>query len=314
MANSYFKIQNGLEVGPLTINAVNGDISTSGNVSISGSVGVSQITKNDSSISINDVGASSTIVFALDGATEGTFSASGLTVNGGFVNAVGNLMAQAGTFNAMQVNGNHTVTGFVNVTGNVLAAAGRFNEIDLNGFLNSSGNILATGGVLNSLTVNGSTNTQDVVPLASNTYSIGSSTLWYSSLWGLAVNAQYADLAEKYSADAVYEPGTVLEFGGVHEVTVCNTVMSTRVAGVVSTDPAYLMNHQIAGDTVVDLALTGRVPTRVVGPVKKGDLMVSAGNGRAQAEADPRVGTVIGKALEDFGAGEGIIEVVVGVR
>jgi hypothetical protein len=72
------------------------------------------------------------------------------------------------------------------------------------------------------------------------------------------------------------------------------------------------MNAGLAGDIVVARALTGRVPCSVIGPVRKGDMMVSAGNGQARAEADPAVGTVIGKALEDFDGDTGVIEVVVG--
>jgi hypothetical protein len=71
------------------------------------------------------------------------------------------------------------------------------------------------------------------------------------------------------------------------------------------------MNHQLEGDNIVDLALTGRVPTKVTGTVRKGDMMVSAGNGRARAEDNPRVGSVIGKALENS-EGDVVIEVVVG--
>ena len=211
----------------------------------------------------------------------------------------------------IQTTGWGNIGSSINVGGNVLAKIGTFNEIDLNGYLNSTGNILATGGVLNTLTINGTTNTRDVIPTASNTYSVGSTTLWYSSFWGAAVNARYADLAERYLADAEYEPGTVLMFGGEQEVTECAHDLCTRVAGVVSTNPAYLMNHQLEGDNIVDLALTGRVPTKVTGTVRKGDMMVSAGNGRARAEDNPRVGSVIGKALENS-EGDVVIEVVVG--
>ena len=118
-------------------------------------------------------------------------------------------------------------------------------------------------------------------------------------------------MAEKYVADAVYESGTVVDFGGDVEVTQSNTDMSSKVAGVVSTNPGFLMNEGLTGDTVVAVAFTGRVPCKVTGTVRKGDLMVSAGNGTARAEANPRVGTVIGKALEDS-EGNAVIEVVVG--
>jgi hypothetical protein len=72
------------------------------------------------------------------------------------------------------------------------------------------------------------------------------------------------------------------------------------------------MNEGLDSEFVVAIALTGRVPCQVVGPVRKGDLMVAAGNGKARADADPKAGSIIGKALEDFDGAEGTIEVVVG--
>jgi hypothetical protein len=118
-------------------------------------------------------------------------------------------------------------------------------------------------------------------------------------------------LAENYVGDQTYEPGTVVHFGGEQEVTVCDADMCTRVAGVVSTNPAYLMNTTQPGEHIVPVALTGRVPTKVTGTVSKGDMMVSAGNGRARAETNPRVGSVIGKALANS-EGDAVIEVVIG--
>ena len=140
---------------------------------------------------------------------------------------------------------------------------------------------------------------------ASGNFSAGTITATTTS-------AQYADLAENYVGDAAIEPGTVVEFGGDKEVTACAHDMCTRVAGVVSTNPAYLMNVGLEAEHVVAVAFTGRVPCKVVGPVRKGDMMVSAGNGAARAEADPKVGSIIGKALENFDGAEGVIEVVVG--
>jgi hypothetical protein len=129
---------------------------------------------------------------------------------------------------------------------------------------------------------------------------------------GTATQARYADLAENYAADADYAPGTVLIFGGTAEVTVANAAGDTRIAGVVSTDPAHLMNSTIDCEHPAAVALTGRVPTRVTGTVRKGDMMVAAGNGQAQACATPALGSVIGKALADFDGISGVIEVVVG--
>ncbi len=128
---------------------------------------------------------------------------------------------------------------------------------------------------------------------------------------GRATSANYADLAENYQADAAYEPGTVLEFGGEFEVTVAEDE-TRRVAGVVSTRPAHLMNAQLTGENVVALALQGRVPCKVRGKIRKGDMMVSAGGGYARPTQDPKIGTIIGKALENFDGVEGVIEIVVG--
>ena len=154
--------------------------------------------------------------------------------------------------------------------------------------------------------------TANINPATSNVFTLGNTTNRWSAVWGVAINAQYADLAENYVGDASYAAGTVVEFGGTHEITVCDTDMSSRVAGVVSTNPAYLMNGTQTGENIVAVALTGRVPTKVRGPILKGDLIVSAGDGHARAEGIPQVGTVIGKALEDFNGDTGVIEVVVG--
>jgi hypothetical protein len=119
-------------------------------------------------------------------------------------------------------------------------------------------------------------------------------------------------LAERYVADARYQPGTVVCFGGTNEVTLAAEDMVTTVAGVITTNPSYLMNSELDAEYVADVALHGRVPCFVTGTVRKGDMMVAAGNGMARAEANPKIGTVIGKALEDFNGTTGIIEVVIG--
>lgn len=128
---------------------------------------------------------------------------------------------------------------------------------------------------------------------------------------GVATKAQYADLAERYQADNEYAPGTVLEFGGEFEVTIAEDE-TRRVAGIVSTRPAYEMNTTLEGRNVVSIALQGRVPCKVRGKIHKGDMLVSGGNGYARPTNDPKLGTIIGKALENFEGSEGVIEVVVG--
>ncbi len=130
-----------------------------------------------------------------------------------------------------------------------------------------------------------------------------------------ASQANYADLAEYYSADQEYEPGTVLMFGGEQETTIA-TSGTNKVAGVVSTNPAYAMNGALLkneGVITVAVALQGRVPCRVRGDIKKGDMMISGGDGVAIPAIEPGLGTVIGKALENYNSqDEGVIEVVVG--
>ena len=158
-----------------------------------------------------------------------------------------------------------------------------------------------------------------VIPDTNNVYNIGSSTRRYNTVYatvfnGTATEAFYADLAENYLGDTSYEPGTVLVFGGDAEVTTTATKGDRKVAGVVTTNPAHLMNSHLKGENVVGLALQGRVPCNVLGKVEKGDLLVaSAIPGYAIVDNDPKVGAVIGKALENKTDGDkGVIEVVVG--
>jgi len=172
-----------------------------------------------------------------------------------------------------------------------------------------------TGTVANATTVIGAVQNNITTLNGLTTINAGSNTtvltftgnLQLSS--GSRLQATYADLAEYYEADQDYEPGTVLEFGGDKEVTIAQDGTS-RVAGVVSTNPAYVMNSTCPGIAVA-IALQGRVPVKVRGLIKKGDLLVSGGNGYARPGFNPGMGTVIGKALENH-EGEGVIEVAIG--
>jgi hypothetical protein len=157
------------------------------------------------------------------------------------------------------------------------------------------------------------------IPDQDNVYNIGNSSRRYNTIYasvfnGTATEAFYADLAENYLGDEKYEAGTVLVFGGANEVTTTDVKGDTRVAGVVSENPAHLMNSMLVGDTVVPLALQGRVPVKVIGKVSKGDMLVtSAIPGYAVASHDPKVGQVIGKALKSKeGSDKGVVEAVVG--
>jgi hypothetical protein len=269
MANQNFVVHNGLTVGPLTIDAASGNITTSGVIAVTGGGGFAGISSNQIYQNASNVTATTSYVnVAVNSSNIGSFSSGGLYVNG-----------------TLFVTGNITTTNyeFVNVTeyANTIAA--------------------------NTLTV-----ATSIYPTANATINLGTLTNQWSTIYGKATTAQYADLAENYQADAIYTPGTVLAFGGLAEVTISSADMDIAVAGVVSTNPAYLMNSILEGEYVATVALTGRVPTRVTGPIKKGDMLVSNGDGRARAETVPRVGSVIGKAIEDFNSEDGVIEVVVG--
>lgn len=181
-----------------------------------------------------------------------------------------------------------------------------------------AGNI--TGAVLNgtSLTVStGNVNCGNIVNNNANGVgNIGNSTGFFNTVFARATSAQYADLAEMYVADADYPPGTVVEFGGVYEVTITATSHSTRVAGIISTNPSYLMNASQTGNIVVPVALTGRVPCSVIGKIEKGDRLVSSHvSGVAQALnlTQYQPACIVGKALENYNSDlPGVIEVAVG--
>jgi urease beta subunit len=180
--------------------------------------------------------------------------------------------------------------------------------------MSASGNI--TGGNLTTagiLSVNSNAAATAIVNGAANAVgNIGSSTSYFNNIFAQATTALYADLAEVYESDADYAPGTVVRFGGSKEVTISSTAGDPTVAGVISANPSYLMNNGLTADHRAIVALTGRIPTSVTGTVYKGSMMVAAGNGCAMACATPAMGTVIGKALENFDGESGMIEIVVG--
>ena len=135
---------------------------------------------------------------------------------------------------------------------------------------------------------------------------------------GTQINANYADVAERFAADEIYVPGTVVELGGVAEITRSVEELSENVFGVISTRAAYLMNSGAGTDeTHPPIAMTGRVPVRVTGMIRKGDRLVSAGNGLARA-AQPGEATafnVIGRALDDrTDTSEGTVEAIVTIN
>jgi hypothetical protein len=124
---------------------------------------------------------------------------------------------------------------------------------------------------------------------------------------GTATAARYADLAEKYLADTEYEPGTVVMIGGEKEVTA--STWGKRAIGVVSTNPAFMMNKDLEGGTYI--ALKGRVPVKVIGRIKKGEDLIASDNGCATM-AVPHASGVFAVALESSDdTGVKIIEALV---
>jgi len=234
----------------------------------------------------------------------------GNVLTGGLISATGNITG--GNISAT----NHTGTN-VSVTGSITAG----------GDLSLIGNIVDTGAltIITSsngnitLSPNGTGNINtgaNIMPTANATANIGSATNYFNTVFAKATSAQYADLAEMYCADEAYIPGTVVEFGGFDEVTITTQSHSTQVAGIVSTNPSYLMNSTLTCTNAVEVALVGRVPCLVVGTIRKGDRLVSSDRpGVAQALNINlyQPGCIIGKALEEYNSTKpGVIEVAVG--
>jgi len=166
--------------------------------------------------------------------------------------------------------------------------------------LSGSANAETATFTVTSNATNANTASTIVARDGSGNFSAGVATL-------VATTARYADLAEIYASDEAIEAGTVVHFAGEGKVASCDTANHRGVAGIVSTDPAYLMNSEAEG---IALAIAGRVPCKVTGAVNAGDLMVSAGNGMAMANNEAAMGTVIGKAIEAHEGGDGVIEVL----
>jgi len=189
-----------------------------------------------------------------------------------------------------------------------------------NGYLlwGTAAEAITTKGVTVSQTVDNNTY---YIPFANST--TGSPSFYTNSSFNYnpstnvlqvtASAALYADLAERYEADAIYEPGTVLVIGGSKEVTTTTKYADTRVAGIVSKNPAYMMNSGAGTDeTHPYIALKGRVLCKVVGSILKGDLLVTSTRpGYAEKAIGFLSGAIIGKALEDNFKGSAVIEVLV---
>ena len=231
------------------------------------------------------------------------------TTDAMFIGTSGNLVVTSST------NSTNSTTGSIVTAGGIGVAQDAYigGKLYVGGnttFINTT--IINTTDTLSAPTI--ITGSGGVYPNANASVNLGTTSAYWNNVYavnflGTSTTAKYADLAERYSSDADYEAGTVVDFGGTAEVTLSNISGSQYVAGVVSTNPAYMMNSDADG---LYIALVGRVPCKVTGPVEKGAMMVSNGDGTARMERNPIMGSVIGKALQNFSDGKGVIEVVVG--
>ena len=246
----------------------------------------------------------------------------GGVINSGAITSSGNIIAS--TINAATIgNTGATLTGSsFTASGTIIAATVNAATIGnagaiLTGTLSSgaqnnitSATSVTAVGTLTGLTVSGS-----IVPSANLSVNLGDTTHWFNNIYGTAIHAQYADLAERFASDQPYSAGTVVELGGPAEIMAAGQDLSDNVFGVISTNAAYLMNSGAGSNTThPPVAVQGRVPVRVTGTIRKGDRLVSAGNGLARAGARNEITAwnVIGRALADkLDSGEGLIEAVV---
>jgi hypothetical protein len=277
--------------------------------------------KTTATLTIGGIAQTGFIQLGRSTATQGVYIANGAVSSGntktisigenGVANSITNINIGTAAGNGNVTFSANTLVAIANTSGTALSVAGNITggNILTAGIMSSTGN-----AIHGNLTVStGTVTLGNIVNANGNAVgNIGSATTYFNTIFGKATTAQYADLAELYSSDTEYTPGTVVDFGGSQEITLSTQSASARVAGVVSTNPAHLMNSTLESEHTATVALTGRVPTSVTGTVRKGDMMVSAGNGHAQASATPAMGTVIGKALADFDGVSGVIEIVVG--
>jgi hypothetical protein len=260
---------------------------------------------------------------------------------GGLITATGNITVGNVITAIVSASGN------VSAAGNIIVASGKYflgdgglltnvsaavsvTKIE-NGTskaeINSTGGNLAVtiGGTANVLIVSNNnaflpnlTVTNNIFTTSNGTGNIGSAANTFNTIFAKATTAQYADVAERFAADEILAPGTVVELGGIKEITKVKADLSEKVFGVISTRAAYLMNGMAGSDdTHPPVAMTGRVPVVVTGAVHKGDRLVSAGNGIARA-ARPGEATafnVIGRALVDKHNDDlGTIEAIVTIK
>jgi cytoskeletal protein CcmA (bactofilin family) len=293
---------------------VSGDTVLTGNLTVNGTqeiVNSTTVTINDKNIVIGnnastsatidgggiDVGAGPVTYLRYIHANLGWYTANNfgvggtLTVNGINIqtaidtvsNAVSVVSNALSVETAARIAADNSISNAVSVVSNALSAE-IVNRVSADNALSNlisalSNSVSVTYAPKANPTFTGTVTLGNITVSANNTSNIGTvstrhNTIFATTFNGTATTAQYADLAEIYAADQSYEPGTAVIFGGSAEITKSVKYADTRVAGIISTDPAFLMNESAVG---LPVALRGRVPAKVYGPVSKGDLLVTAG-------------------------------------
>ena len=263
---------------------------------ISGNIVQLTNTVNNADISIRaNIGGTLANAIAISGAS-GAVSVPNVLATSGNLSSAGYLLATKGE------NATSNVTGAIRVSGG----------IGMTGSLFSTGAITATGNLIVG-NVSSGIGVYSGNVSAANFTTAGNINAAY--LVGTAIQSFYADLAERFASDETYAPGTVVELGGPEEITIATQELSESIIGVISTRPAHLMNAGAGTDqTHPAVAVNGRVPVRVIGTVRKGDRLVSAGLGLARVGTKEEITAfnVLGRSLEDkLDAGPGSILAIV---
>lgn len=283
----------------VTINNNSGlTIGTGNNFTAGVSGNIVQLTNtvNNADISIRaNIGGTLANAIAISGAS-GAVSVPNVLATSGNLSSGGYLLATQGD------NATSNVTGAVRVTGGIGMTGSLFST----GAITASGNLIV-GNVSSGIGVySGNVS-------AANFTTAGNINAAY--LVGTAIQSFYADLAERFASDETYAPGTVVELGGTEEITIATQELSESIIGVISTRPAHLMNAGAGTDqTHPAVAVNGRVPVRVIGTVRKGDRLVSAGLGVARVGTKEEITAfnVLGRSLEDkLDSGPGSILAIV---
>jgi len=317
-ANYY--IGNGSNLASITGANVTGTVAnatyaiTAGTATTAGTVTTAAQPNITSVGTLTGLGVNGTITGVNITANTGVFTGNGSSLTALNANNISSgTLAQARLANASVTLGSTALT-----LGSTVTTVAGLSSVTSTTFVGSLSGAATTAGTVTTAAQPNITSVGTLTSLTTTTISTGANSTagTITGNWSLSAGSQlratYADLAEYYAGDSNIEPGTVIEFGGTQEVQICNSYMSRLVAGIVTTKPAYIMNTDISCEYPIAIALQGRVPAKVIGPVKRGDMMVSSNNGHAISCKSPNMGTVLGKALTDFDGKTGIIEIMVG--